>query len=349
MMGTVAGVAQEPADCGHPVPDRSIRACSVIIERGGAAADKLAGFYLLRGIAYFMREETDRALADFEAAIGLSPDQAAPLAARGHIYFQRGEYERSLADYDEAFRRNPNDAAVYVARHEALTKLGRPTAPPAGLEQPPHLEFHYGQALRGQYDFIVRRTAQFRAQVEKEFAELDRAIALNPGDGAAYVKRASAFLRFGETLVAADRILWEEDQAVPNFAGLQAARVLADFDQAIRVSPTFAEAFLARGAFFFRKGDYDRAIADLSEALRLRPRRRGLHQPRQSLHQEERLWPSACRLRRGCPPHSKGAETLSSARSCTRQIGRPVEGDRRLPQGDRDRPRYRSGLFGGER
>ena len=271
MLGTHSGIAQEHGDCGHPVPDRSIRDCTLLIERGGAAADKLAEFHLLRGLAHFMKEETDRALLDFDAAIRLAPDQAAPLAARGDIHFQRNQYERSVADYEEAFRRNPNDAAVYFARHQALEKLGRPTSPPEGLKQPPHLEFHFAMHLRSRHDLIVHRTARFRAQVESEFAQLDQAIALNPKDGVAYVKRARAFLRFGETLVEADRILLEKDQAIPNFGGRQADRVLADYDRAIRVSPTLAEAFLARGEFFRVKGDYDRAIADLSEALRLHP------------------------------------------------------------------------------
>jgi tetratricopeptide (TPR) repeat protein len=105
------GIAQEHGDCAHPVPDRSIRDCTLLIERGGTAADKLAEFHLLRGVAHFMKEEADRALADFDVAIRLAPDQAAPLAARGDAYFQRGQFERSVADYEEAFRRNPNDAA----------------------------------------------------------------------------------------------------------------------------------------------------------------------------------------------------------------------------------------------
>ena len=270
MLGTHASIAQEYGDCGHPVPDRSISDCTLFIERG-AAASKLSEFHLLRGLAHFLKGETDRALADFDAAIPLASDQAAPFAARGDVYFQNRQYERSVTDYEEAFRRNPNDAAVYFARHLALKELGRPTIPPAGLEQPPHLEFHYAIHLRSRRDLIVHQTARFRTQVESEFAALDQAIAVNPRDGAAYVKRAQAFLKFGETLVEADRILLNYDQAIPNFGGRQAARVLADYDRAIGVSPTLADAFLGRGEFYRLRGDYDRAIADLSEAARLQP------------------------------------------------------------------------------
>jgi tetratricopeptide (TPR) repeat protein len=271
ILATHAGTAQEHGNCGHPVPDRSIRDCTLLVDRGGTAADKLAEFHLLRGLAHFMKEETDQALADFEVAIRLAPDQAAPLAARGDVYFQRGQFERSVTDYEQAFRRNPNDAAVYFARHLALEKLGRPTAPPTGLQQPPHLEYHVALHLRVRRDLVIRDTAMFRAQVASEFAALDQAIALNPKDGAAYIKRAQAFVRFGETLAEADRVLVDYDQALPNFGGRQARRALADYDQAIRVSPALADAFFARGEFLRVRGDYDPAIADLSEALRLQP------------------------------------------------------------------------------
>jgi tetratricopeptide (TPR) repeat protein len=120
-------------------------------------------------------------------------------------------------------------------------------------------------------DLIVRDTARSRADVESEFARLDAAIARDPKGGAAYVKRAQAFLKFGETFVEADRIMLDYEQPFANFGGRQAARVLADYDQAIRVSPAPAEAFLGRGEFLRMRGDYDRAIADFSEALRLQP------------------------------------------------------------------------------
>ena len=253
-------------------PSATVRSLSSEAER---PPTRLPSFHLLRGIAYFMKEERDRALADFDAVIRLAPTWAAPYAGRGDINYQKGQYEQSVADYEEALRRNPNDVLVYLARLGALYKLGRPRTPPKGIKLPPHLEVEGPGIILipggRRLDLVDGKTAWFRKNVESEFAERDRAIALNPGNGAAYVKRAQLFLQFGETMVEGDRVPLEEDQAIPNFGELQAARALADYDRAIRVSPTLAEAFLARGSFFFRRGDYDRAIADLSEALRLRP------------------------------------------------------------------------------
>ena len=49
------------------------------------------------------------------------------------------------------------------------------------------------------------------------------------------------------------------------------ARAIADFNEAIRLNPQYAEAFYNRGNAYFHQKDYARAIADYSEAIRLNP------------------------------------------------------------------------------
>ena len=48
-------------------------------------------------------------------------------------------------------------------------------------------------------------------------------------------------------------------------------RAIADFDQALRLNPNDAAAYNHRGSAWSRKGEYDRAIADFDQALRLNP------------------------------------------------------------------------------
>ncbi len=49
-------------------------------------------------------------------------------------------------------------------------------------------------------------------------------------------------------------------------------RVIADYDQAIRLDPKYAAAYCSRGAAYDSKDDYDRAIADYDQAIRLDPK-----------------------------------------------------------------------------
>lgn len=48
-------------------------------------------------------------------------------------------------------------------------------------------------------------------------------------------------------------------------------RAIPDFDQAIRLNPGLAYAFACRGTVYSYKGNYDRAIQDYDEAIRLDP------------------------------------------------------------------------------
>ncbi|MBW4626958.1 MAG: tetratricopeptide repeat protein [Brasilonema octagenarum HA4186-MV1] len=47
--------------------------------------------------------------------------------------------------------------------------------------------------------------------------------------------------------------------------------LLADYNQAIKLDPNYAQAYYSRGVFYFSKKDYDRAIADFNKAIQLDP------------------------------------------------------------------------------
>ena len=46
-------------------------------------------------------------------------------------------------------------------------------------------------------------------------------------------------------------------------------RALADYMEAIRLDPNYAQAFIDRGVSYYLKGDFEKAVADSSEAIRL--------------------------------------------------------------------------------
>ena len=48
-------------------------------------------------------------------------------------------------------------------------------------------------------------------------------------------------------------------------------RAIQDYDEAIRLDPSYAVAFSSRGVAYYHEGNYDRAIQDFDEAIRLDP------------------------------------------------------------------------------
>src|SRR5262245_66137339 len=100
--GTV--VAQEPDDCGHPVPERSIRACSALIEQNPSDPHRLATLLIERGAHYIVLGDFAAALADLERALALEPDNPAALQTRGDAFSRRAGVSAFILRWDAAAR-----------------------------------------------------------------------------------------------------------------------------------------------------------------------------------------------------------------------------------------------------
>ena len=165
-----------------------------------------AAAYYVRGFAYSRKGDYDRAMADYNEVIRLNPMHAAAFNSRGFIYDKKGDYDRALADYNEAIRINPMFAIAISNR---------------GIE--------YGR--KGDYDRAV--------------SDFNEAIRLDPKYAAAFNGRGFTYMRKGEN-----------DQA------------MADYNEAIRIDPKYAVAFCNRG-MLKRKINDSSGNADVEEAKRL--------------------------------------------------------------------------------
>src|SRR5262245_49924811 len=85
------GLASELNDCGHPIANRSIAACTPLIERGDVLPRKRAEFLLLRGTAYVINGDNDQAIKDLDESVLLNPNEADAFLSRGDAYYKKGE------------------------------------------------------------------------------------------------------------------------------------------------------------------------------------------------------------------------------------------------------------------
>lgn len=120
-----------------------------------------------RGTAYQAMGEYETAFADYDEAIGIAPDQHHLFAARAEAHLRLEHYEQAIADYSEAIRLDPTVAWVHQNRAKTYLYWG-----------------DYDQAIVG----------------------LDEAIRLGPPDHWAYFFRAEAHLK-----------LKHDDQAIADY------------------------------------------------------------------------------------------------------------------------------------
>lgn len=231
-------------DCKSGDPDRMIRGCSRIIKAGDSRRN-LAAAYNNRGVASYARGDYDLALADYDQAVRLKPDDVSVYNNRGNAYGAKGDLDRAVADYDQAIRFKPDEARAFAGLADVHQEKGDLT----------------------------------RARVEREQAVAlhSRALAVNPRDADVSNGRAWALYRLGE----AGRGLADANRAIelsPRTANYYDTRghilvsiglpdeAIADFDKALSLGLNFPSSYYGRGLAYEGRGDIERARADYRRA-----------------------------------------------------------------------------------
>lgn len=229
----------------------SIPSCTRAIESGKLSTAALATAYLNRAVALLpITGASDRAMADFDAAIKLDPKQADAYIYRGELWKENGNLTRARADFVTAARLNPkliDDLAI-----QGKPSYGDPNR---------RIDWRDLDAVIETYDGVIRvdptdkvaytnRGVAWREKRDwgRAIADFDAAIKLDPKNYVAYTNRGIAWTNQGD---------WD--------------RAIADFDAAIEHYPDYWMAYINRGLAWAKKGDLDRASADVGAAIKLYP------------------------------------------------------------------------------
>jgi len=109
------------ADAGS---DRRIEVCTRAIESGTLTQEKLAATLGARGAAYLRKGDLDRAIADDDAALRLSPDDADALLNRAMAHGEKGDYPAAITDFKAVIERDPQSVPAYNGRCYTLALMG---------------------------------------------------------------------------------------------------------------------------------------------------------------------------------------------------------------------------------
>ena len=83
-----------------------------------------AAYYTAQGDAHLRKGDYDKAIQDYNQAIGRDPKYARALAGRGAAYLDKGDYNRAIQDFTETLRLAPEAARSFDGRGSAYFAKG---------------------------------------------------------------------------------------------------------------------------------------------------------------------------------------------------------------------------------
>ena len=105
------------AQCAGPVgSDAVLAACTTVIATGREPTDRIAQAYKYRARTWHEKAQYNAAIADFDQAVRLAPNDADALQGRCMTRAVAGQLHQALKDCTQALKLKPNDAASLEAR-----------------------------------------------------------------------------------------------------------------------------------------------------------------------------------------------------------------------------------------
>ncbi len=219
----------------------------------------LALAYAVRGQAFRLKRNYDKAIAAFSAAHDADPDDPVYINARGFAYEQKGDDDHAMADYNLVLQMRWNFAGALYNRGTLYMRKGALQSAlddfNAALKIKP--EFYRALANRGR----VRTINKDFDGALADFAEAER---IDPAASQARLNRCLAYTVMGKF-----------DQA------------LADCNSVIEKFPKFHFAIVSRADAYQAKGDLDAALKDYNFVLGMNPNHVRAHTGRGQLFERK--------------------------------------------------------------
>jgi tetratricopeptide (TPR) repeat protein len=158
----------DPAPCFAAISaddgDKIISACGALIDNEKTIkADRLKALIARAGV-FTRKDQGDRAIADYDAALQLDPSKADLFNSRGELWRKKGDRRKALLDFGAALKLNPDHPAAKANYKSLALELER-----IGAQL----------ALAGKPSFncaAARRAVEKAICANAELADLDREV-----------------------------------------------------------------------------------------------------------------------------------------------------------------------------
>lgn len=241
---------------------------------------KNAEAYYSRGIVKSRLEDWDGAFADFTQTIALDSSNAGAYFSRGYVKVRKGDSGGAITDYTRAIEIEPKRAEFYGSR--GLAKASQGDLDGAIADYNRAIEIY----PKGASFFSSRGRAKAGVgDLDGAIADFTRCIELDPKDADAYLSRALARYQNGDPDGAmADCTRAMDLKPVPvdartaqehsllgrlKFDRGDLTGAIAEFDQAIKLTPSDAGLYVDRGIANYVNNCASQAIQDFQQAAEL--------------------------------------------------------------------------------
>lgn len=159
--------------------------------------------YVKRGLAYYRSAQYETAIADYTQTLTLNRYHADAYASRGDAYRALGDAQRAITDYTAALEKRW-DAAVMLKRatlYQESRQFSAAFADYDAIIQRRHSpQAYYGaKTYYGAQAYYARGNAYLNTgKVNLALADMNEAIALEPGFAYAYIRRAHIYEKVGQ-------------------------------------------------------------------------------------------------------------------------------------------------------
>jgi tetratricopeptide (TPR) repeat protein len=255
----------------------AVREAMKDFDRALLLAPGYAAAYSNRAGARLRLGEIDPAMADYSRALGLSPASPAALTGRGRAHLAAGRPHAAIRDLTRAVSFDARFSAAYRARAEAKSMIERHDEAIEDFSRAIAFEAKNAEL------YILRGGAYLAAEnAASAVKDFTTAVELTPRNARAHAARGLAYAKgqaYEDALNDLGRAIELEPRSPRAFAyrawtyrQQQPDLGLKDVERALKLDPSCAEAYWARGEIEEVRGQAALAIADLTKALQLEPR-----------------------------------------------------------------------------
>jgi len=230
-----------------------------------------------KGLIHAMGKEYEQAIASYDKALEIKPDDHDAWNYRGVALDDLGRFAEAIASYDKALEIKPDDHEAWYGRGFALGNLGRFAEAIASFDRALEIKPDYHEAWNNR-GIALGNLGRF----EEEIASFDKALEFKPDDHQAWYNRGFALGnlgRFAEAIASYDKALeikpdchqawYGRGFALGNLGRLEEA--IASFDKALEFKPDDHQAWYNRGFALDDLGRFEEAIASYDRALEIKP------------------------------------------------------------------------------